>query len=150
MKTFTAKSKNIKRNWLLIDAKGKTLGRLATKVAILLRGKNKPEYTPHIDTGEYVIILNAKKVSLTGNKIKDKNYFHHTGYIGGIKSISFEKLISIHPEKVIEKAVKGMLPKTPLGYSMLKKLKIYAGDNHPHQAQQPQAYNFSYKGFYKI
>ncbi|QIV95641.1 LSU ribosomal protein L13P [Allofrancisella inopinata] len=141
MKTFTAKPSDIKRDWLLIDATDKTLGRLATEVAMILRGKNKPEYTPHMDTGDYVIIINAEKVAVTGNKRKAKIYHHHTGYIGGIKSISFEKLIATHPERAIEKAVKGMLPRSPLGRTMFKKLKVYAGENHPHTAQQPQALN---------
>lgn len=141
MKTFTAKPSDIKRQWLLIDATDKTLGRLATEVAMILRGKNKPEYTPHMDTGDYVVIVNAEKVAVTGNKRKDKTYHHHTGYIGGIKSISFEKLIATHPERAIEKAVKGMLPRTPLGRAMFKKLKVYAGETHPHTAQQPQAHN---------
>ena len=141
MKTFTAKPSDIKREWLLIDATDKTLGRLATEVAMILRGKNKPEYTPHMDTGDYVVIVNAEKVAVTGNKRKDKTYHHHTGYIGGIKSISFEKLIATHPERAIEKAVKGMIPRTPLGRAMFKKLKVYAGENHPHTAQQPQAHN---------
>ncbi|MED7789287.1 MULTISPECIES: 50S ribosomal protein L13 [unclassified Francisella] len=141
MKTFTAKPSNIKREWLLIDATDKTLGRLATEVAMILRGKNKPEYTPHMDTGDYVVIVNAEKVTVTGNKRKGKIYHHHTGYIGGIKSVSFEKLIATHPERAIEKAVKGMLPRTPLGRAMFKKLKVYAGENHPHTAQQPQAHN---------
>ncbi|MCL4122483.1 UNVERIFIED_CONTAM: hypothetical protein GTU68_040707 [Idotea baltica] len=107
---------------------------------MVLRGKNKPEYTPHMDTGDYVIIVNAEKVAVTGNKRKDKTYYHHTGFIGGIKSISFEKLIASHPERAIEKAVKGMLPRTPLGRAMYKKLKVYAGENHPHTAQQPKAH----------
>ena len=141
MKTFTAKPSNIKREWLLIDATDKTLGRLATEIAMILRGKNKPEYTPHMDTGDYVVIVNAEKVAVTGNKRKGKIYHHHTGYIGGIKSESFEKLIATHPERAIEKAVKGMLPRTPLGRAMFKKLKVYAGENHPHTAQQPQAHN---------
>lgn len=141
MKTFTAKPSDIKRQWLLIDATDKTLGRLATEVAMILRGKNKPEFTPHMDTGDYVIIVNAEKVAVTGNKRKDKTYFHHTGYIGGIKSMSFEQLIASHPERAIEKAVKGMLPRGPLGRVMYKKLKVYAGENHPHTAQQPQALN---------
>ncbi len=141
MKTFTAKSSDIKRQWLLIDATDKTLGRLATEVAMILRGKNKPEFTPHMDTGDYVIIVNAEKVAVTGNKRKDKTYFHHTGYIGGIKSMSFDKLIAAHPERVIEKAVKGMLPRGPMGRTMYKKLKVYAGENHPHTAQQPQVHN---------
>ncbi|AJC48848.1 50S ribosomal protein L13 [Allofrancisella guangzhouensis] len=141
MKTFTAKPSDIKREWLLIDATGKTLGRLATEVAKILRGKNKPEYTPHMDIGDYVIIINAEKVAVTGNKRKTKIYHHHTGYIGGIKSISFEKLIATHPERAIKTAVKGMISSNPLGRTMLKKLKVYAGENHPHTAQQPKAHN---------
>lgn len=141
MKTFTAKPSDIKRQWLLIDATDKTLGHLASEVAMILRGKNKPEYTPSMDTGDYVVIINAEKVAVTGNKRKGKIYHHHTGYIGGIKSISFEKLIATHPERAIEKAVKGMLPRSPLGRAMYKKLKVYAGENHPHTAQQPQAHN---------
>lgn len=137
MKTFSAKSDQVKREWLLIDANGKTLGRLATEIARRLRGKHKPEYTPHVDTGDYVVVINAEKVAVTGNKQKDKIYYHHTGYIGGIKSISFEKLIASHPERAIETAVKGMLPKNPLGRAMYKKLKVYAGVDHPHTAQQP-------------
>lgn len=123
MKTFTAKPSDIKRQWLLIDATDKTLGRLATEVAMILRGKNKPEYTPSMDTGDYVVIINAEKIAVTGNKER-QIYHHHTGYIGGIKSISFEKLIATHPERAIEKAVKGMLPRTPLGRAMYKKLKF--------------------------
>lgn len=138
MKTFSAKADQVKREWLLVDANGKTLGRIATEIARRLRGKHKPEYTPHVDTGDYVIVINAEKVAVTGNKRKDKVYYHHTGYIGGIKSVSFEKLIAKHPERAVEKAVKGMLPKNPLGRSMYKKLKVYAGTNHPHTAQQPQ------------
>ncbi|WP_100551044.1 50S ribosomal protein L13 [Caedibacter taeniospiralis] len=138
MKTFSAKDDQVKREWLLIDANGKTLGRLATEVARRLRGKHKAEYTPHVDTGDYIIVINAEKVAVTGNKQKDKIYYHHTGYIGGLKSISFEKLIAQHPERAIETAVKGMLPKNPLGRAMYKKLKVYAGESHPHTAQQPQ------------
>ncbi|GAB4222503.1 MAG: 50S ribosomal protein L13 [Francisella sp.] len=141
MKTFTAKPSNIKRKWLLIDATDKTLGRLATEVATILKGKHKPEYTPHMDIGDYVVIINAEKVAVTGNKRKSKIYYHHTGYIGGIKSISFDKLIATHPERAIEKAVRGMLPRTPLGRAMFKKLKVYAGESHPHIAQQPEVYN---------
>ncbi|OEZ33369.1 50S ribosomal protein L13 [Francisella endosymbiont of Amblyomma maculatum] len=143
MKTFTAKPSNTKREWLLIDATDKTLGRLATEVAMILRGKNKPEYTPHMDTGDYVVIVNAEKIAITGNKRKAKTYYHHTGYIGGIKSVSFEKLIVTHPERAIEKAVRGMLPRTPLGRTMFKKLKVYAGETHPHTAQQPKAHNIN-------
>lgn len=141
MKTFTAKPSNTKREWLLIDATDKTLGRLATEVAMILRGKNKPEYTPNMDTGNYVVIVNAEKIAVTGNKRKAKTYYHHTGYIGGIKLVSFEKLITTHPERAIEKAVRGMLPKTPLGRTMFKKLKVYSGETHPHIAQQPKAHN---------
>jgi len=138
MKTFSAKPDQVSREWYVVDASGKTLGRIATIIANTLRGKHKPEYTPNADTGDYVVVVNAEKVAVTGNKAKDKIYYHHTGYIGGIKSISFEKLISSHPERAIEKAVKGMLPRTPLGRSMYKKLKVYSGDQHPHTAQQPQ------------
>lgn len=138
MKTFSAKSDEVKREWLLIDANGKTLGRLATAIARRLRGKHKAEYTPHVDTGDYIVVINAEKVAVTGNKQKDKIYYHHTGYIGGLKSVSFEKLIAQHPERAIASAVKGMLPKNPLGRAMYKKLKVYAGEAHPHTAQQPQ------------
>lgn len=141
MKTFTAKPSDIKREWLLIDASDKTLGRLATEIAMILRGKNKPEYTPHMDTGDYVIVVNAEKVAVTGNKRKDKVYNRHTGFIGGLKTVSFEKLIATHPERAIETAVKGMLPRSPLGRAMFKKLKVYAGNEHPHIAQQPKALN---------
>ena len=122
----------------VIDAEGKTLGRMATEIATRLRGKHKPEYTPHVDTGDYIVVVNAEKVHVTGNKAKAKMYHHHTGYIGGIKSISFEKLVQKAPERTIEIAVKGMLPKGPLGRAMFKKLKVYAGIEHPHAAQQPQ------------
>ena len=138
MKTFSAKPNEIKKEWLLIDANGKTLGRLATEIARRLRGKHKAEYTPHVDVGDYVVVINAGKVIVTGNKQKDKVYYHHTGYIGGIKSVSFDKLIASHPERAIEKAVKGMLPKNSLGRTMYKKLKVYADEKHPHTAQQPQ------------
>ena len=138
MKTFSAKPNEIRKEWLLIDANGKTLGRLATEIARRLRGKHKAEYTPHVDVGDYVVVINAGKVVVTGNKQKDKVYYHHTGYIGGIKSVSFDKLIASHPERAIEKAVKGMLPKNSLGRTMYKKLKVYADEKHPHTAQQPQ------------
>ena len=138
MKTFSAKPNEIRKEWLLIDANGKTLGRLATEIARRLRGKHKAEYTPHVDVGDYVIVINAGKVIVTGNKQKDKVYYHHTGFIGGIKSVSFDKLIASHPERAIEKAVKGMLPKNSLGRTMYKKLKVYADEKHPHTAQQPQ------------
>ena len=138
MKTFTAKPASVKRDWYVVDAEGKTLGRLATEIASRLRGKHKPEYTPHVDTGDYIIVVNAEKVAVTGAKRTDKMYYHHTGYIGGIKSISFDKLIDKAPERVIQSAVKGMLPKGPLGRAMFRKLKVYAGSEHQHAAQQPQ------------
>ena len=138
MKTFSARAETLQRSWRVIDATDKVLGRLATEVATYLRGKHKPEYTPHVDTGDYVIILNASKVRVTGKKKTDKTYYHHSGYPGGLKSISFEKLIDKAPERVIQLAVKGMLPKNPLGRAMFGKLKVYAGDQHPHAAQQPQ------------
>jgi large subunit ribosomal protein L13 len=138
MKTISAKPESVKRDWYVIDAEGKTLGRMATEIATRLRGKHKPEYTPHVDTGDYIVVVNAEKVHVTGNKAKTKMYHRHTGYIGGIKSISFEKLIEKAPERTIEMAVKGMLPKGPLGRVMFKKLKVYAGIEHPHAAQQPQ------------
>ncbi len=137
MKTFSAKAAEVKREWLLVDADGKTLGRLATEIASRLKGKHKPEYTPHVDTGDYVVVINADKVTVTGNKKSDKVYYRHTGYIGGIKSVSFDKLQNSFPERIIEKAVKGMLPRNPLGRAMYKKLKVYAGAEHPHTAQQP-------------
>jgi LSU ribosomal protein L13P len=138
MKTFVAKPETVKRDWFVVDAEGKTLGRLATEIATRLRGKHKPEYTPHVDTGDYIVVINAEKVAVTGRKKSDKMYYSHTGYIGGIKSISFEKLIAQKPELVIEKAVKGMLPRGPLGRAMYRKLKVYAGSEHKHAAQQPQ------------
>lgn len=139
MKTFSAKATEIDHKWLIIDAEGQTLGRMATAIASRLRGKHKAEFTPHVDTGDYVVVVNAEKVRVTGNKAKDKMYYSHSGYPGGLKSIPFEKLIDKSPEKVIKLAVKGMLPKNPLGRSMFKKLKVYAGAKHPHEAQQPQA-----------
>lgn len=141
MKTFTAKPETVERDWLLIDATDKVLGRMASEIATRLRGKHKPEYTPHVDTGDYVVVINAEKVRVTGNKTQDKMYHHHTGYPGGIKSISFEKLRDKAPERTIQSAVKGMLPKGPLGRAMFKKLKVYAGDIHPHTAQQPKQLN---------
>lgn len=141
MKTISANSETVQHDWYVVDASGKTLGRMAAEIAHRLRGKHKPEYTPHVDTGDYIVVVNAEKVRVTGNKAKDKLYYHHTGYIGGIKSISFEKLIDKAPERVIQKAVKGMLPRGPLGRAMFKKLKVYAGDVHPHAAQQPQELN---------
>ena len=139
MKTYSAKPNEVTKNWLLIDAEGQTLGRMATAIATRLRGKHKAEYTPHVDTGDYVVVINADKVQVTGNKATDKIYHSHSGYPGGLKSISFEKLQEKAPEKVIKLAVKGMLPRTPLGRAMFKKLKVYAGSEHPHTAQQPQA-----------
>jgi len=138
-KTFSAKAEDIGRDWWVVDATGQTLGRLATEIATLLRGKHKPIYTPHVDCGDYVVVVNAEKIRVTGNKMKDKIYHHHTGYIGNLKSISLEKQLDKHPERVIQSAVKGMLPKGPLGNAMLKKLKIYAGEGHPHSAQRPEA-----------
>lgn len=137
MKTFVAKPETVKRDWYVVDAEGKTLGRLATEIARRLRGKHKPEYTPHVDTGDYIVVVNAEKIRVTGKKTTDKMYHHHTGYPGGLKSMSFEKLIDKAPERVIQSAVKGMLPKNPLGRAMFKKLKVYAGAEHPHTAQQP-------------
>lgn len=138
MKTFTAKPETVKHDWYVVDATGKTLGRLATELAHRLRGKHKPEYTPHVDTGDYIIVLNAEKVTVTGKKRSDKIYYHYTGYIGGIRQATFEELIARHPERVIEIAVKGMLPKGPLGRAMFRKLKVYTGNEHQHAAQQPQ------------
>ena len=138
MKTFSAKPAEVKRDWYVIDAEGKTLGRMASEIARRLRVKHKPEYTPHVDTGDYIIVINAEKVHVTGNKQQDKMYYHHTGYPGGIRSINFDKLIDHAPHRVIERAVKGMLPKNPLGRAMFRKLKIYAGPEHTHVAQQPK------------
>ncbi len=138
MKTFSAKPETVKRDWFIVDAEGKTLGRLATEIASRLRGKHKPEYTPHVDTGDYIVVVNAEKVRVTGRKSTDKMYHRHTGYIGSLKSVSFNKLIDHKPEMVIELAVKGMLPRNPLGRAMYGKLKVYAGSEHPHAAQQPQ------------
>ncbi len=138
MKTFSAKPEAVKRDWYVVDAEGKKLGRLATEIARRLRGKHKPEYTPHVDTGDYIVVVNADKVAVTGNKEKDKMYHHHTGYIGNLKSISLEKLRAKAPERIIETAVKGMLPKNALGREMYRKLKVYAGPEHQHAAQQPQ------------
>ena len=141
MKTFSAKAETVQRDWFIVDAADKTLGRLAVEIASRLRGKHKPEFTPHVDTGDYIVVVNAERVRVTGNKARDKIYHHHTGYIGGLKSISFEKLIAKDPERTIQTAVKGMLPKGPLGRAMFKKLKVYAGTEHPHTAQQPQELN---------
>jgi len=138
MKTFSAKPESVKRDWFVVDASGKTLGRLASEIAHRLRGKHKAEYTPHVDTGDYIVVINAEKVRVTGKKTSDKMYYHHTGFPGGIKEISFDKLIQKAPERVLETAVKGMLPKGPLGRDMYRKLKVYAGVDHPHAAQQPK------------
>ena len=139
MKTLMAKTGQIERKWHLIDASGKTLGRIATKIAHILRGKHKPEFTPHVDTGDYIVVINAEKIAVTGRKLTDKQYERYTGYPGGLKTTSFEKLQKRFPARIIEKAVKGMLPKNPLGYAMLRKLKVYAGTSHPHSAQNPKA-----------
>lgn len=139
MKTYSAKPHEVDQNWLLMDADGQVLGRMATVIATRLRGKHKAEYTPHVDTGDYVVVINAEKVKVTGNKARDKLYHSHSGYPGGLTSVSFEKMIEKTPEKVIRAAVKGMLPRTPLGRAMFKKLKVYAGSEHPHSAQQPQS-----------
>ncbi len=138
MKTFSAKTHEVKRDWYVVDASDKVLGRLATEVARRLRGKHKAEYTPHADTGDYIVIINAEQVRVTGRKFKEKMYHHHTGHPGGIKSISFDKMQAKNPARIIERAVKGMLPKNPLGRDMYRKLKIYVGNAHPHEAQQPK------------
>lgn len=139
MKTFSAKTQDVKRDWYLVDADGKTLGRIASEIARRLRGKHKAEFTPHVDTGDYIVVINAEKVRVSGRKTTDKMYHHHTGYMGNMRSFSFQKMIERAPERVLTEAVKGMLPKNPLGRAMLGKLKVYAGPNHTHQAQQPQA-----------
>mgnify|MGYP001124050717 CR=1 FL=1 len=139
MKTFSAKPESVTRDWFVVDAADKTLGRLATEIARRLRGKHKPEYTPHVDTGDSIVVINADKVKVTGNKEQDKMYHHHTGYVGHLKSVNLSKLRATHPERILEFAVKGMLPKNALGRAMFKKLKVYAGDKHSHAAQQPKA-----------
>jgi len=139
MKTFSAKPETVKRDWYVVDATGKTLGRLASEVARRLRGKHKAEYTPHVDTGDYIVIVNAGKVAVTGNKVSDKMYHRHTGHIGGLKETNFDKLRDRAPERIIELAVKGMMPRGPLGRAMFRKLKVYSGAEHNHTAQQPQA-----------
>ena len=136
MKTFSAKSHEVQREWYVVDATDKVLGRLATEIARRLRGKHKPEFTPHVDTGDYIVVTNVEKIRVTGNKAEDKMYYRHTGFPGGIYETSFAKMQQRFPGRVLEKAVKGMLPKGPLGYAMLKKMKCYAGDAHPHAAQQ--------------
>lgn len=138
MTTISANPATVKKAWYLIDAEGKTLGRLATAIASRLRGKHKPEYTPHVDTGDYIVVINADKVKVTGKKTTDKTYYSHTGFPGGIKSITFDKLLDKNPTRVIELAVKGMMPRNPLGRAMRSKLKVYAGAEHPHAAQQPE------------
>lgn len=139
MKTYLAKPAEVVRKWYVVDASGKTLGRLAARVAILLRGKHKPTFTPHVDTGDHVVIINAEKIHLTGEKMKTKTYTHHTGYPGGFKTATAEQLHEKHPTDLLTKAIKGMLPKNPLGKQMARKLKIYAGSDHPHQAQSPES-----------
>lgn len=142
MKSFMAKTNEVERKWYVIDAENRVLGRMATEIANILTGKNKPIYTPHVDTGDFVIIINAGKVKLTGNKINQKNYVYHTGYPGGLKEIPYSKLMVEKPEKIIELAVKGMLPKSSLGKGMIKKMKVYGGPDHNHQAQNPEKYEF--------
>lgn len=137
MKTISAKPAEVRRDWYVVDATGKTLGRLSTEIARRLRGKHKPEYTPHVDTGDYIVVVNAEKIRVTGNKLKDKMYHRYTGYIGHLKSIPLEKLLEDAPERAVQNAVKGMLPRGPLGRKMLGKLRVYAGPEHSHSAQQP-------------
>jgi large subunit ribosomal protein L13 len=138
MTTVSTKPADVRREWYLVDATGKTLGRLASEIARRLRGKHKAEYTPHVDTGDYVVVVNAGKVRVTGRKMSDKVYYHHTGYIGSMKSITLEKLLQKAPERVLQTAVKGMLPRNPLGRMMFRKLRVFGGPEHPHQAQQPR------------
>ena len=138
MKTFSAKPHEVQREWFVVDATDKVLGRLAAEIASRLRGKHKPEYTPHVDTGDYIIVVNAEKMRVTGNKELGKKYYRHTGYPGGIRMTTFRDMQAKHPGRALEKAVKGMLPKGPLGYAMIKKLKVYAGAEHQHAAQQPK------------
>ena len=139
MKTISAKPESVKRDWYIVDATNKTLGRLCTELAVRLRGKHKPIYTQHVDTGDYIVVVNAEKIAVTGRKLEDKKYHRYTGYIGNLKTTSLRDLLAAHPERVIEIAVKGMLPKNPLGRQMFRKLKVYSGAAHPHTAQQPQA-----------
>ncbi|MDH3286363.1 MAG: 50S ribosomal protein L13 [Betaproteobacteria bacterium] len=138
MKTFSAKPHEVSRGWYVVDASGKVLGRLAAEIARRLRGKHKPEFTPHVDTGDYIVVVNADKLRVTGKKADQKIYYRHSSYPGGIYSASFAKLHARHPDRVLRLAVKGMLPKGPLGYAMLRKMKVYAGEGHPHSAQQPK------------
>jgi large subunit ribosomal protein L13 len=142
MKSYIAKPNEIERKWYVVDAEGKVLGRLASEVSKILSGKNKPIYTPHVDTGDYVIVINADKVVLTGKKLEQKYYRYHTGHPGGLKEISYERMMAEKPEKVVQLAVKGMLPKNSLGRQMIKKLKVYSGPEHKHEAQQPEVYEF--------
>ena len=142
MKTFSAKPETVKRDWYVIDATDKVLGRLSTEIARRLRGKHKPEYTPHVDTGDYIVVINAEKVRFTGTKENDKMYHHHTGYIGSLKSTNLAQLRKDHPERIIQSSVKGMLPKNPLGRAMYRKLKVYSGPDHKHAAQQPKPLDF--------
>ena len=139
MKTYSAKPGEVNNDWYVVDAQGKVLGRLAARIAARLRGKHKPEFTPHVDTGDYIVVVNVAKIRVTGKKAEDKKYYRHTGFPGGIRETNFAKLHAKHPGRVLQKAVKGMLPKGPLGYAMLKKLKVYAEGAHPHSAQQPKA-----------
>ena len=145
MKTFSAKGHEVKRDWFVVDADNKVLGRLASEIARRLRGKHKPEFTPHVDTGDYLVVVNASKMVVTGNKGLDKKYYRHSGYPGGIYETNFDKMQERFPGRALEKAVKGMLPKGPLGYAMIKKMKIYAGADHPHEAQQPQPLDINVK-----
>ncbi len=138
MKTYHAKVGEVEREWLIIDATDLVLGRLSTRLATILKGKTKPQYTPHVDTGDFVVVINAEKIRLTGNKAETKIYYSHSGYVGGLKEVSFQRMLAKHPERIIEKAVKGMLPKNTLGRAMNRKLKVYAGPNHPHAAQKPR------------
>jgi large subunit ribosomal protein L13 len=140
MKSFMARPREVERKWLLIDAEGQTLGRLATEIARLLRGKDKPQYTPHVDTGDFVVVVNAEKVVVTGKKTEQKVYYRHSGYPGGLKTTSYEEMLEHKPTEILRRAVKGMMPKTRLGRQQLKKLKIYAGPEHPHEAQRPESY----------
>ena len=138
MKTFSAKAHEVRRDWFLVDGTDRVLGRLASEIALRLRGKHKPEFTPHVDTGDFIVVVNAARIRVTGNKAHDKVYYRHSGYPGGISETNFEKMQARFPGRALEKAVKGMLPKGPLGYAMIKKLKVYAADSHPHSAQQPK------------
>jgi large subunit ribosomal protein L13 len=142
MSTVFAKRETVRGDWFVVDANGQTLGRLASNIALRLKGKHKADYSPHVDMGDHIVIINAEKVRVTGRKLSDKIYYHHTGHIGGIKSIALDKLLAEHPERVLQIAIKGMLPKTTLGRSMFRKLHVFAGDKHPHTAQQPQPLSF--------